>query len=127
MGLCISKKSKYLYGESYKSKPDNKMNRLFSEYQDNENSNYGDIVFSSSSSNSSSSSSDNSSSESSSNSSGSKSDFTDVRKHWNRSTVAEIKIELRRRNLKVSGNELIEKKVPDKKITGLIKKFDTKL
>ena len=114
MGLCISKKSKYLYGESYKSKPDNKINRLFSEYQDNENSNYGDIVFSSSSSsssNSSSSSSDNSSSESSSNSSGSKSDFTDVRKHWNSSTVAEIKIELRRRNLKLSGKkaELIER------------------
>ena len=113
MGLCISKKSKYLYGESYKSKPDNKMNRLFSEYQDNENSNYGDIVFnsSSSSSNSSSSSSDNSSSESSSNSSGSKSDFTDVRKHWNSCTVSEIKIELRRRNLKLSGkkSELIER------------------
>ena len=107
MGLCISKKSKYLYGDSYKSKPDNKINRLFSEYQDNENSNYGDIVFSSSSSSSGSSSS----SESSSNSSGSKSDFTEVRKHWNSSTVAEIKIELRRRNLKLSGrkSELIER------------------
>ena len=113
MGLCISKKSKYLYGESYnKSKRGHKINRLFSEYQDNDNSNYGDIVFSSSSSSSSnSSSSDNSSSESSSNSSGSKSDFTDVRKHWNSSTVAEIKIELRRRNLKLSGKkaELIER------------------
>ena len=116
MGLCISKKSKYLYGESYKSKPDNQINRLFSEYQDNENSNYGDIVFSSSSSSSSNSSSSSSSgssssSESSSNSSGSKSDFTDVRKHWNSSTVAEIKIELRRRNLKLSGKkaELIER------------------
>lgn len=114
MGLCISKKSKYLYGESYnKSKSDNQINRLFSEYQDNNNSNYGDIVFSSSSdiSSGSTNSSVYSSSISSSNNSSSKSDFTEVRKHWNNCKVAEIKIELRRRNLKLSGkkSELIER------------------
>ena len=51
MGLCISKKSRYLYEDS-KEKPDKnvKINRLFSEYQNDEDKNYSDIVFSSSSS-----------------------------------------------------------------------------
>ena len=82
MGLCISKKSRYLYEESKEKKEENvKINRLYSEYENEEDKNYSDIVFSSSSSESDFFSS------TSSSSSGSNSSIEsdkDIRKHWNK-------------------------------------------
>ena len=110
MGLCISKKSRYLY-EDTKEKPEKnqKINRLFSEYKNDDDKNYSDIVFSSSSSES-----DYFSSSSSSNSNSTDLE-KDVRKHWNKCSIEEIKYELKKRNLDLSGkkSELIERLLID--------------
>ena len=126
MGLCISKKSRYMYGNSYEKpkkepKSESKINRLFSEYKNEDEINYSDIIFSSSSSESdyfSSSSSSSSSSESSSSSnlsSDSNNSEKEIRKHWNKCSIYEIKYELKKRNLSLLGkkSELIERLLID--------------
>ena len=118
MGLCISKKSRYMYGNSYEKpkkepKSENKINRLFSEYKNEDEINYSDIIFSSSSSESDyfSSSSESSSSSNSNSSSYSNNSEKDIRKHWNKCSIHEIKYELKKRNLSLLGkkSELIER------------------